>query len=225
MSAQQDCLPTDRATRVLVVDDHRTFADLLAFALARETDLDCVGVAGSAAAAVEMAVRTRPDMILLDIQLGRDSGLDAARRILAALPDAVVVVVSAHRDPDWVVRAAQAGASAFVPKSGSLTEMLSVLRRARKDSMLVAPSLYGQPPAGVPVPREAPERLTAREHQVLTMMGEGMAPHAIARLLNISVNTCRGYVKAIHAKLGARSQLEAVVTAQRLGILETADER
>jgi DNA-binding CsgD family transcriptional regulator len=55
-------------------------------------------------------------------------------------------------------------------------------------------------------------------------MGKGMAPRGIARLLGISVNTCRGYVKTIHAKLGVRSQLEAVVKAQRLGLLETADE-
>ena len=221
MSSEHDPLETGPAARVLIVDDHRTFADLLAVALAREPDLDCVGMAATATAAVDMAVRTRPDMVLVDIQLGQDSGLDAARRIMAALPDVVVVVVSAYCDPAWVVRAAQAGASAFVPKSGSLTEMLSVLRQARSGSMLVAPSLYGQPPT-VADPRDSPERLTAREHQVLAMMGEGMAPPAIARLLNISVSTCRWYVKVIHAKLGVRSQLEAVVRAQRLGILESA---
>jgi DNA-binding NarL/FixJ family response regulator len=159
----------------------------------------------------------------MDIQLGRDSGLEAARRIRAVIPDVVIVVVSAHRDPTWVVRAAQAGASAFAPKTGSLSEMLSVLRGARNGGMLIAPSLFNAAAALIPESGGLVEKLTGREQEVLTLMGRGMGVSAIARLLNISVHTCRGYVKSIHAKLDVRSQLEAVVKAQRLGLIETVD--
>jgi DNA-binding NarL/FixJ family response regulator len=213
------------ATRVLVVDDHQTFSELLAMALDSQQDFECIGTAASGAAAVDLAARERPDMVVMDIQLAKENGLEVTRRIRAAVPDSVVVVVSAHRDLDWVLRAAQSGASAFAPKTGSLTEMLSVLRQARNGSMLVAPSVYSQPPSASPPARDTlTERLTGREHEVLVLMGKGMAPRGIARLLGISVNTCRGYVKTIHGKLGVRSQLEAVVKAQRLGILETADD-
>jgi DNA-binding NarL/FixJ family response regulator len=206
-------------TRVQVVDDHEIFADLLAMAIGAEPDFECVGIASSGATAYDLASRARPDIIVMDIQLGVESGLDAARRIRNLLPLVVIVVVSAHRDPNWVARAAQAGASAFAPKSGSLSEMLSVLRGARNGSMLVAPSLFEQVVTATPEPVHPAERLTAREQDVLRLMGEGAAPPEIAKVLSISVHTCRGYVKAIHQKLGVSSQLEAVVKAQRLGLI------
>ena len=215
----------NRVSRVLIVDDHSTFSELLSLALSSESDFACVGTASDIASAVALAGRYRPDLVVMDIQLGQESGLDATRRIRAVVPEAVVVVVSAHREADWVVRAAQAGASAFAPKSGSLTEMLSVLRGARNGTMLVAPSLFKAAAAAVPTSSQVPEKLTSREQEVLVLMGQGIAPSAIARLMNISLNTCRGYVKTIHAKLGARSQLEAVVKAQRLGLIEATDAR
>jgi DNA-binding NarL/FixJ family response regulator len=205
---------------VLIVDDHQTFAELLALALGSQPDFDCAGTAATGAAAVELAQRLKPDMVVMDIELTRESGLDVTRRIRTAVPDTVVVVVSAHRDADWVVRAAQAGASAFVPKSGSLEEMLSVLREARQGAMLVSASMFGATPGQPPVVDPGVASLTVREGEVLTLMGKGLAPVGIARMLGISVNTCRGYVKSIHLKLGVKSQLEAVVKAQRLGIIE-----
>jgi DNA-binding NarL/FixJ family response regulator len=218
------------ATRVLIVDDHRTFAEMLAMALGGEADFETVGLAGSATAAVEAAKRLKPDLVVLDIGLGQESGLNVTGAIRAVLPDSVVVVVSAHDGPEWVVRAARAGANAFVPKTGSLPQMLAILRRARPGSTLVAPSLFGL----IPEPRPelpgadfpgAAEKLTIREHEVLGLMGRGLAPDAIAAVLNISVNTCRSYVKTIHTKLGVRSQLEAVVEGHRLGLIEVAGGR
>jgi DNA-binding NarL/FixJ family response regulator len=211
----------DPPVRVLVVDDHRAFADLLSGALTA-SGMTCVGTANTAAQAVTMAATLKPDVIVMDIQMPREDGLSATRRIREAAPDAVVAVVTAHRDPDWVVRAAQAGASAFIPKDGSLAEMLDVLRRVRSGQMLVAPSTFtGGRAEGSPVrpPRPAAPELTRREQQVLDCLGRGMAVKAIARVLGITQETCRGYVKSLHVKLGARSQLEAVVNAQQLGLL------
>lgn len=211
----------------MIVDDHHMFADLLAMALDNETDFEIVGNAACADTAVETAARTRPDMVVMDIQLGGQDGLEATRRIRALHRDTVVVVISAHRDPSWIAKAASAGASAFAPKSGSLSEILSILRRARNGAMLVAPSLFRAPANNVArEPNESLEpvgTLTFRERDVLALMGKGAAPVQIARVLDISVHTCRGYVKSIHAKLGARSQLEAVIKAQWLGLLEPAE--
>jgi DNA-binding NarL/FixJ family response regulator len=214
---------TDRL-RVLVVDDHRTFADLLSGALAA-SGMTCVGTANTAAQAVTMAAALSPDIIVMDIQMPREDGLSATRRIREVAPDAVVAVVTAHRDPDWVVRAAQAGASAFIPKDGSLAEMLDVLGRVQAGQMLVAPSTFagGRPdPSSPRAPRDAAPDLTRREQQVLDCLGRGMQVKAIARVLGITQETCRGYVKSLHVKLGARSQLEAVVKAQHLGLLGLA---
>jgi DNA-binding NarL/FixJ family response regulator len=221
-----EVLPVTReVTSVLIVDDHSTFAELLALALNGQADFECIATAATAAEAVATSLRLQPDVVVMDIQLGRDSGLEAARRIRAALPHVVIVVVSAHRDPTWVVRAAQAGASAFAPKTGSLSEILSVLRGARNGGMLVAPSLFNAVAAVIPESGGLVDKLTGREQEVLVLMGRGMVVAAIAKVLNISVHTCRGYVKSIHAKLDVRSQLEAVVKAQRLGLIEAVDAR
>jgi DNA-binding NarL/FixJ family response regulator len=128
--------------RVLVVDDHTTFAELLSFALSTEQGLSCVGTASNAAEGIVLVQELRPDIVIMDIEMPRQDGLAACRRIREVAPDTVIAVVTAHREPDWVVRATQAGASAFIPKNGSLTEMLDVLRRARSGSMLIAPSAF-----------------------------------------------------------------------------------
>lgn len=211
--------------RILVVDDHRAFGDLLSFALSTQPGMRCVGTATSAAEGVAMVHELHPDVVVMDIEMPRQDGLAATRRIREIAPDTVVVVVSAHRDPQWVVRSSQAGASAFVPKDGSLDEMLDVVRRARPGSMLVAPSAFGAAPSRAPAAGDATAlpTLTQREREVLACLGRGLPPKAIARVLGISVHTCRGYVKSLHAKLGVRSQLEAVVKAQQLGLLESSD--
>jgi DNA-binding NarL/FixJ family response regulator len=214
----------DAPLRVLVVDDHQTFADLLSLALSSEPDLRCVGTAGSAAEAVTMAAEVRPDVVVMDIEMPRQDGLAAARRLKEVVPELIIVMVTAHRDPQWVLRATQAGASAFVAKNGSLPEMLDVLRRARNGGMLVAASAFGSTTAPLERSTAGPRvELTQRERDVLHCLNRGMAPKAIARVLGISLHTCRGYVKSLLSKLGVSSQLEAVVTAQRLGLIDRSE--
>ncbi len=223
---QSDPPAVAHGVRVLVVDDHRTFAELLTGALV-SAGMTSVGIAHSAADAVSMAEELHPDVVVMDIQMPREDGLSATRRIREVAPEAVIAVVTAHRDPDWVVRAAQAGASAFIPKNGSLAEMLDVLGRVRAGQMLVAPSAFTGDRAELPTPRVSRENrpeLTRREQQVLDCLGQGMQVKAIARVLGIAQETVRGYVKSLHAKLGARSQIEAVLKGQQFGLLGRAYE-
>jgi len=215
-----------RLLRILVVDDHRSFAELLSLALGAEPDLECVGIAASGQEAITLARDLTPDIIVMDIEMPRQDGLATTRRLREVVPDSVIVMVTAHRDPQWVVRATQAGASAYVPKNGSLPEMLDVLRRAQPGGMLVAPSVFAEAPSagssGSSASTNIPA-LTQRERDVLVWLSRGTAPKAIARVLGISLNTCRGYVKSLLAKLGANSQLEAVIKAQQLGLIEPSD--
>ena len=100
--------------------------------------------------------------------------------------------------------------------------MIDILTRVRAGQMLVAPSTFSSAPTAGSRPGPADElrpQLTRREQEVLDCLGRGMQIKGIARVLGITVETCRGYVKSLHAKLGVRSQLEAVVKAQQLGLL------
>ncbi len=217
----------EQVTRVVVVDDHRTVAELLSAALDREPDLQVVGVAGDADEAVRVVGDTLPDVVVMDVQLPGADGFEATRRLLAALPETRVVMLTAHTDADVVVRAAAAGACAFLPKDGSLSRLLTAVRRARVGAFEFhppTPSADGEPVRSVVVGQDgqviAP--LTPREREVLALMGEGLDVRTIAATLRITEHTCRGYVKALMAKLGARTQLQAVVTAWRAGLLRQA---
>lgn len=208
-------------TRVLVVEDHTTFAELLTAALEREPDLVSIGYAGSVAAGVEQFFQARPEVVVMDYHLPDATGLDAAQQILGRVPETRILMLTA--DPSTLVleRAASVGVCAFLPKDGSLATLLQTLREARPGSMVTDPALLGklaasrrQQAAQPPVPV-----LTQREMDVLRLMASGSDVRTNAKVLGISTSTCRGYTKSILAKLGAHSQLEAVVTATQRGLL------
>ncbi|SDT43461.1 DNA-binding response regulator, NarL/FixJ family, contains REC and HTH domains [Friedmanniella luteola] len=206
-------------TTVLVVDDHQCFSDLLTAALAAVPGFRCLGTASSAAEGVELAGRLRPDVVVMDIQMPGTDGLAATRRLRQASPATAVAVVTAHTDAEWVARAAQAGASAFIPKGGTLAEMVDLLRSARPGRMVVAPSLRRTAP--VSTAAGAPDALTARELEVLGYIGQGLQAKSVARVMGISVHTCRGYIKTVYAKLHVSSRIEAVNRARQLQLLDS----
>jgi DNA-binding NarL/FixJ family response regulator len=209
-------------TTILVVDDHRSFADLLSAALNTVSGMQCVGTAATASEGIALAAELRPSIVIMDIQMPRQDGLVATRRIREVSPDTLIAVVTAYRDPAWISRAAQAGASAFIPKNGSLMEMIDVLQRVHLGQMLVAPSAFKSGPALMPQPfSEAKPMLTQRELEVLTYLGQGMPTQGIARVLGITLHTCRGYMKSLHNKLGVSTQLEAVIKAKNLGLIDS----
>ena len=209
---------TQRVSTVLVVDDHRSFAEMLSAALDGVPGLRCVGTASSAAEGIALARRLQPDIVVMDIQMPREDGLAATARLREVLPDAVVAVVTAHTSPEWVSRAAQAGASAFVPKNGSLQEMIAILTSVQAGHMVVAPSTFtAAAPAG---PQEERPDLSQREIEVLRLLARGTPVRDMAPALGITVNTCRGYIKTVRRKLDSASQLEAVLKARQLGLLD-----
>jgi DNA-binding NarL/FixJ family response regulator len=213
---------------VLVVDDHQTFAELLAIALQAEQSLSCIGHARTSAEARELVSRLRPDVVLMDVQLPDLDGISTTERLVAEYPQLRVVVLTAHAEPTLVARATVAGACGFLPKDGALRDVLQALRTAHRGGMVVPAHLLtgaldagaqrsaGSTPASV---------LTCREQDVLRLMAEGLDARAIAGELGISVHTCRGYVKSILSKLDAHSQLEAVMKAIRIGLLAPVEAR
>jgi DNA-binding NarL/FixJ family response regulator len=215
---------TGPSTRVLVVDDHLAFAESIAMIISARPDLECPGIAASIADGLRAAERTAPDVILLDVVMPDGDGVDAIDRFRDAAPGTRILVLTGHLDLDVLTRAAAAGASGFLQKESNVESIIRAIRAARDGTILVEQatltSILGRVRQGTaPAGDEDRPHLTAREMDVLSLMGEGLDPHAIAQLLEISLNTCRGYQKSLMAKLDAHSQLEAVVIATRRGII------
>ncbi len=219
----EDSRGDDRATRVLVVDDHRAVAESIAMAIDLQPDLRCVGIAATSAEARAMLLIKSPDVVLTDVRLPDGDGVDGARRLLELRPDLRVIVLTAHTDLDVIARAASAGVCGFLPKESGIGTVLDAIRRAGEGAMAVDATVLGavlhrvQGEARQPAEQLGAD-LTEREREVLGLLGQGRDPQAIARELGISLHTCRGHVKSILAKLDAHSQLQAVVKASRLGL-------
>jgi DNA-binding NarL/FixJ family response regulator len=216
---------TARVT-VLVVDDHRTVAELLALGIDREPDLDCVGFVVSAPQAMAEFDRLQPDVVVVDVNLGDDDGLALTKSLLDRRRETRVVVLTGLPQPSLVSRAAEAGAGWLLAKDGSLPDLLHAIRSSVPGGFAVEPALLKKlltrPDGSKDVP--APATLSPRERDVLQGLGRGHSTRAIAEELGISVNTCRGYVKSLMTKLGAHSQLEAVLVANRTGLIDAQAE-
>ncbi|WP_344418648.1 response regulator transcription factor [Pseudonocardia ailaonensis] len=201
--------PTDAARLpVLLLDDHRVFTDLLAMSLGMQPDLACVAVAHSAREGLARAAAVDFAVAVIDLQLPDGGGLDLIPLLRALRPAARIVVLTAHPRPDLAERALGAGAVAFLGKDAPLTRILDAVRHADAANPVVE---AGARPGGV--------ELTHRELDVLRELGQGRDATRIAAALGISVHTARDHIKALMAKLGVHTQLDAVVSAERRGLI------
>ena len=212
--------------RVLVVEDQQTLAGALQIAIGAQPDMDCVGAVGTAEEAVALAAASSPDVVLMDIRLPGADGIEATRQVKATCPQVRVLILTADATPARLAAAAAAGASGFLAKDSPFPAILAAIRTPVDGTILVEQNTMAALIGSldhVRAPLENPmlgqARLTARERQVLALMGEGLDPQAIAHRLVVSRHTARGHVKNIMMKLGAHTQLEAVVIATRAGYM------
>ena len=212
--------------RVLVVDDHLAFGELLSLAVGNSPGIACVGVATSVADARRLAERDDPDVVVTDLRMsGARDGLDLCIS-LSSGSDTCVILLTAYADQSVIAEAAAAGACAVLAKTGSLDDILRAIRRAQRGDFVVDPALIAAPgrlsTAQAPRPARETVELSEREAEVLALLARGLDVTAVARRMILSVHTVRGYVKALLLKLDAHSQLEAVVKAMDLGLVPPA---
>jgi DNA-binding NarL/FixJ family response regulator len=210
---------TGTPIRVLVVDHHRTFAELLGAALDAQPALTYLGHAGTGPDARRLIDDLRPDVVLTEVTLPGYDGIAATAALRDTHPQTRVVVLTARTEPALVGRATAAGAAGFLTKTGALGDVLNAVRNAHAGGMTVSSHLLAGLLKRAPDPHARTDVLTLREHDVLQLMGGGSDARSIARQLGISVHTCRGHVKNVLTKLDAHSQLEAVAVATRRGLL------
>jgi len=210
--------------RVLLVDDHRMFAEALEMLLGGEDDIEVVGVLGSASEALELASREHPDVALVDIELPDMSGIEATSRLKEISPSTQVVAVTAHLGEDVVAEIVEAGASGFIAKTQAAEVLVSTIRRAAAGEMVLPSANFAAVLGGLRQAnrtrsdaRQALSQLTSREVEILQKLAEGRSTQEVAKALFISPLTVHSYVKNILAKLSVRSKLEAVTMGLRYG--------
>lgn len=205
--------------RVVICDDHQILADGLAALLGMEDGIDVVAVTGSVADVVRTVAALRPDVVLMDYELPDGTGHEATRRLLELAPETKVVILTSFTDDDVLVGAIQAGATGFVTKHHSPTELADAVRLAATGGPVIAPSLLARllPRLGAGTPQGVV--VSAREREILALVASGATNQEIATQLFLSPNTVRNHLARIYSRLGARSRLEAVSIAIREGLL------
>ena len=218
----------EEAIRVLIVDDHALFRRGLEMVLRQEVDITVVGEASGGTEAVEAAVDSTPDIVLMDVRMPRGSGIDACTAIKSAVPSAKIIMLTISDEEADLYEAIKAGAMGYLLKEISIEEVASAIRAVSGGQSLISPSMASKllnefalmikrTDNGQQVP--AP-RLTAREMEVLRLVARGLNNRDIAKELFISENTVKNHIRNILEKLQLHSRMEAVVYAVREKLLE-----
>jgi DNA-binding NarL/FixJ family response regulator len=214
-----------RPIRVLFVEDHQLLADALSAMLAREPDIEVVGVAGTVADAKQLS-RERLDVVLMDYRLPDGTGAEATRAIKARWPAARVVMVTALTDDETVLESIQAGADGYITKDRAAEDVVQAVRAAHAGETLLPRSVIVEIARRVAAARERGderrliEPLTPRELEVLRALTEGLSTPDICERLFIAPNTLRTHVQNIMGKLRVHSKLEAVAFALKYRLVD-----
>jgi DNA-binding NarL/FixJ family response regulator len=211
--------------RVLFVEDHQLLAEALSAMLAREPDIEVVGVAGSVAQAKELA-RERLDVVLMDYRLPDGTGAEAMRAVKARWPVARVVMLTAVKDDETVLESIQAGADGYLTKDRAADDVVQAVRAAYAGETLLPRSVILEIARRVAAAKEKGddrrmiEPLTPRELEVLRALTDGLSTPEICEKLYIAPNTLRTHVQNIMGKLRVHSKLEAVAFALKNRLVE-----
>ena len=214
-------------TRVLIADDQELVRAGFRALLESEDDIQVVDEAADGAAALRLAAQHVPDVVLMDVRMPELDGIEATRRIAAdpRLRDVRVVILTTYETDEYVFDGLRAGASGFLVKDTSPTELLRAVRVVANGEALLAPSVtrrliadvVSRAPRPEPIPGLA--ELTPREREILELVGSAMSNDEIADRLTISKATAKTHVSRIMGKLEARDRAQLVVVAYESGLV------
>ena len=207
--------------RVVLVDDHAVVRSGLRLLLESNEDIEVVGEAGNAKDAIFRARAVKPDVMLLDVVMPGESGLEVLPQLLKESPDTKILVLSMQDDPSYVREAFAGGASGYVLKEAADEEVVSAVREIAKGGRYVHPSLGARMVAAEAEERAAAEAdpLSDREREVLRLLALGHTNQEIAQTLYISVRTAESHRAHIMQKLRLSTRAELVRYALSNGLL------
>ncbi|MEU8773566.1 response regulator transcription factor [Streptomyces sp. NPDC048606] len=226
--------------RVILTDDQPLVRTALQMVITDTADIEVVGEAGDGAEAVRLTAELAPDVIVMDLRMPGMDGIEATRLITertggldagsdSGSPSTRVLVLTTFDDDDYVYGALHAGASGFLVKDMALDDILAAIRIVAAGDALIAPAVtrrlikeFTARPSAAPARRAELDAITAREREVLTLVGRGLSNTEIAAELDITVATAKTYLTRLLAKLGARDRVQLVILAYEAGLVATS---
>lgn len=211
--------------RVILADDHRVMRSGLRLLLERQSDLEVVGEAADGRETVELAARLAPDVVVMDVAMPNLNGIEATRRIAASNSHVGVAILSMHSDESYVIRSLRAGAKAYLLKDSAEADLIAAIRAIHAGRSFFSPAISRM--LQEDFVREMQSRgaedsyelLTAREREVLQMIGEGRTNKEVANLLGLSLYTVETHRTHILQKLNLHSVPELILYAVRKGFI------
>jgi len=220
-------LSPPQAIRVLIVDDHGIVRAGLRMLLESQPGITVVGEAATCAEALALAACARPDVIVLDLDLGGENAIQSIPALLSAAPEARILVLTGVRDPEAHRRAVRQGAMGLVLKEKAAETLLQAIAKVRAGEVWLEPTMVARVLGELTRPQTSPPTspevakiatLTEREREVITLVGEGLRNQQIAERLYLSQATVRHHLTAIFAKLGVTDRFELAIYAYQHGL-------
>ena len=215
-------------TRIIIIDDHPLFREGIKTIIARSGQFEIVAESGTGRDGFEKTIQLKPDLVLLDISLPDESGMEVARRIRYQLPKTRIIILSMHSRIDYIVEAFQSGATGYVVKESAAERLDQALNAVAAgeyflDSSIsheVVAKLMSSPTKESKVSDAGYSQLTPREQEIMRMLAEGSSKSEIAESLCISIKTVENHRANIMRKLNIHSAMELVRYAARLGLID-----
>jgi DNA-binding NarL/FixJ family response regulator len=211
------------AVKILLADDHTMFRQGLCAMLNEHPDMEVVGEAEDGAMAIKLARKLKPDLIVMDIDMPKMSGIDAARQILPEMPEVKLVALSTYLKRAFIREMFKAGASGYILKEQAFDELIQAIK-----TVIAGETYLSTKAASIIVDEYVQSRngkhaspqksLTDREHEILKLLAEGKSSKEIAQLLNISVQAVDASRRRIMQKLDIQSFADLVKFAVREGL-------
>jgi DNA-binding NarL/FixJ family response regulator len=200
----------------LIVDDHEVVREGLRLSLSRAPHIRIVGEAGDGASAIELALRRKPDVVIMDVRMPGMDGLEATRTLTGQAPDAKVLIFTAYSERSLLSRAFDSGANGYILKEAPHQTLVRAIEKVAAGEGYVDPALMPAFLAG----KEQTEMLTAREREILQLLADGLSNADVAEKLFISQETVKSHVRHILTKLEADTRTHAVAIALREAIID-----
>ena len=211
--------------RILIAEDHETVREGLKLILAGQSDLEVIGDTGDGRSAVELAQKLQPDVVLMDISMPQLNGLKATEKLKASCPRINVVALTRHTDDSYLQQVLRVGASGYVLKQSSASELVHAIRAVARGGKYLDPAVVGKVMGNYagrnPTPSDGPANITDREAEVLRLVAWGHSNKDIANRLSLSVKTVEVHKMNAMKKLGMNSRIDIVKYAVACGWMES----